>query len=144
MKRLPEDQASFLAPTRKSNQPFTPKKSFDDFPAASVGFTSGGRADESCPTCDINDDACYAKKLVFSDNSGLIEKYFVKFNSQGHMFDPWGPMMEGTQSKFDKWHGKPQWEFLEINKRAFEFYKTFLQTRNKAWKQNAEREVNNG
>lgn len=152
MRTLPRDMKDFLAPAKKSENidGYEPKKAFQESTISSVGYTLGGDPNKKCPECTITlDDGkdnpdCYAKRIAYNGEKGVVEKYFVKFGIDGFMFDPWGPFSEGSQSKFARLHGRPTWNFREVNKKVFEYYITFLQTRNKAWKVNAEREVTNG
>jgi len=145
MKVLPKDIDSFIAPAQKQGVSRNSKGIAQvvevEKVVQEIGFTVGGDPSLPCPTCEINSKDCLAKKVTFDGPSGLREKFFVKSGVDGILFDPWGIMSEGSQSKFDKLRGKQSWEFKSVPKRAFEFYKTFLQTRNIAWKVNAEREV---
>lgn len=149
MKVLPKDVNSYLAPCKNIKEhKFEPDATFNDKPVSELGFTSGGDPEVPCPICEtILEDGsenpnCFAKRISFNSEDGIKEKYFVKVGLNGFMFDPWG-VNEGHQNKYAKLHGKPAWSFAEVNSRSFEFYKTFLQTRNRAWKNNAEREIKN-
>ena len=150
MQKLPKKMEQYLAPARKTEAKFNPTKTFEQSPVSEVGYTSGGNPSDPCPQCDVrqadgNDNySCYAKRVAFDGENGIVEKYFIKFGIDGFTFDPWGGFSEGSANKYAKLHGRPSWVFKEVNKRAFEFYKSFLQTRNKAWKNNAEREITNG
>ena len=93
-------------------------------------------------TIDPEDKNCYAKKAVIAKQGGGNRfKHYVKFGIDGKMFDPWGMFSEGTQGKYAKRYGKSQWSFREVSEKCFSFYNKFLQSRNKAWLTNAEREV---
>jgi hypothetical protein len=149
MEKLPNDVSKYIAPAKKNKEVDIQQAFNNDEPLTEVGFTLGGNPEVNCPKCptkleDGSDNPnCFAKKVKFSTTVGVIEKYFIKTGLDGFMFDPWGPRSEGLQDRYARLQGKPIWTFSEVNKRAFEFYKTFLQTRNRAWKINAEREVNN-
>lgn len=116
-----------------------------------IGYTSSKSPDKDelghyvfreLNTIDVENKYCYAKKIIIKkENGGERYKYFVKFGIDGAMFDPWGMFSEGTQDRYAKRYGKSQWSFREVNEKCFSFYNKFLQSRNKAWLTNAEREV---
>ena len=68
-------------------------------------------------------------------------KYYAKRGRHGKLFNPIGMYSEGMASKRLGHAGKLEWRFIEIKKRAFEFYRDFLKTRNLAYLNNAEREL---
>lgn len=148
MKVLPNDINSYIAPSKKSNDDrvYHAEDAFSREPLAEVGYAAGGNPEVPCPVCNIYLDekskienpACLAKKLSFGGENGVREKYYVRIEPRGLLFDPWGSSQMSLQNSKNK-----EWKFVEVNKRSFEFYRTFLQTRNKAWKLNAERELNN-
>lgn len=149
---LPRDMKDYLAPAKISvnSQDYEPKKAFEASVVSSVGYTSGGDPNKDCPECKIvlddgkDNPDCYAKRVAYNAEKGIKEKYMVKFGIDGFMFDPWGPFSEGSQNRHARLHGQATWKFREVSKKVFEFYITFLQTRNRAWKINAEREISNG
>lgn len=145
MKVLPKNVKDYIAPAQQATDEatFDPGVELKETETISVGFTAGGNPDIACPTCDADSKECFAKKVTINSKNGLRDVYYVKVGQNGVAFDPWGTFSEGSQHKFAKIQGKNVWNFVETNKRAFEFYKTFLQTRNKAWKINAEREMVN-
>jgi len=72
---------------------------------------------------------------------GNRAKYYAKRGRHGKLFNPIGMYSEGMASKRLGHAGKLEWRFIEIKKRAFEFYRDFLKTRNLAYLNNAEREL---
>jgi len=145
MKVLPDNPNDYLAPSKKTDaQKYDAREALESASSTSIGFTSGGNPEQPCPTCEVDSPDCYAKKVTIdSPKFGLRDEYYIKVGPNGVAFDPWGTFTEGSQNKFAKIQGKAMWNFVQTSKRAFEFYKTFLQTRNRAWKINAEREMVN-
>jgi hypothetical protein len=146
MKGLPVDRNSYISPSKK-NTPLKEETQEVKDKEGVYGFTSGGNPELPCPTCEVllangkpNPD-CLAMKIV---NNKLQEKFYVKVGVHGALFDPWGIFSEGTQNKYANLHGRPVWQFHQVNKKVFDLYKIYLQTRNQVWKINAERELNNG
>ena len=91
---------------------------------------------------DPGHDECYAKLVVIKrSEDNYYSKYFIKIGVDGQIFNPWGMFSEGTQGQFNKVLGKPEWNFTEVKEKCFEFYIKFLQSRNNAWLNNAEREI---
>ena len=110
----------------------------------SVGYTDGKDEEGKNITIALDKNECDDKMVTIAGESGLRYKYYVKFGVSGSMFNPWGLVSEGTQSRYAKHAGKAAWEFKKANKKSFRFYLTFLRTRNSAWLNNAEREVRDG
>jgi N-acetylmuramoyl-L-alanine amidase CwlA len=105
--------------------------------------SSGKYVFENPKEIDIKSDKCYAKEVTFRNGEGKErQRFYIKHNSLGNMFNPWGMFDEGTQSQYDKNRGKLSWSFKEVSKECFEFYSRFLQSKNNAWLKNAEREIN--
>lgn len=91
---------------------------------------------------DSSDKKCYAKKKLIKKNDGSENyKYYIKTGVEGFVFNPWGMFDEGTEGNYARNRGRSKWSFSEVNKKCFDFYIRFLQSRNKAWLSNAEREV---
>ena len=103
---------------------------------SSIGYTADGEI-------DVDHSKCYAKKITIQSKSGTKEKFYVKYDNKGFMYDPWGLYTEGTEEK--KLYGdKPTWSFRKVGERPFSYYMDYLKTRNKAWLRNAEREATSG
>lgn len=113
----------------------------ETFEGESVGYTTTPASMEETMTCGVDESVCYAKKL--KTENGVV-RYYVKTDSQGHLFDPWGSRSEGTQNKFESTVGQNKWTFKEVKIKAFDYYLMFLKSKNHAWKLNAEREHRNG
>lgn len=89
----------------------------------------------------IKDDSnsnILAKKIVRVDNT---IKYMVKLNNNGKIYNPISIYGEEKQSTFLDSICKTSDKFIEVNIKVFESYIQFLKTKNKAWLQNAEREI---
>ena len=82
-------------------------------------------------------DAC-AKKIITDKST----KFYIKTGIYGKVYDPIGLYSEGTSAKFLARAGKKAWEFKQVNSKVFDMYLSFLRTKNKAWLNNAERELN--
>lgn len=68
--------------------------------------------------------------------------YYIKVNHQGKLYNPKGLFSEGSHSKFLSKLGKPEWKFTKVNAKVFDMYLNFLKTKNVAWLNNAQREMN--
>lgn len=79
-------------------------------------------------------DAC-AKRV--SGERGFT--YFIKRAHDGKFLNPIGLYEENRHSA--RRLGQDLFNFKQVPKKAFEFYVKFLKTKNRAWLQNAEREV---
>jgi hypothetical protein len=72
---------------------------------------------------------------------GKRTKYYAKRGRHGRLYNPLGMFSEGMAAKRLGHAGRLEWRFIEIGKRAFEFYRDFLRTKNIAYLHNAEREL---
>ena len=106
------------------------------------GYTYSRHKRKEPEPIDESHKDCFCKITSIKIESNKIKKkYHIKAGPDGILFDPWGMFSEGTQSKVLRYHGKPQWEFKEVNEKCFEFYKNFLKYRNNSWLKNAQREI---
>ena len=69
-------------------------------------------------------------------------RYYIKVGTYGKIYNPIGLYSEGQNTKFISKIGRKQFEFKEVNQKVFDFYINFLSTKNIAWLNNAERELN--
>lgn len=113
----------------------------EEFEGEAIGYTITPATMEENLTCEVNEPECFAKKL--KTENGVV-RYYVKVDTQGNLFDPWGARTEGTQNKFESTIGQNKWTFREVKIKAFNYYLMFLKSKNRAWKLNAEREYRNG
>ena len=90
------------------------------------------------PRLDKESDKVFAKKIVSNNKS----KFYIKVGTYGKIYNPIGLYSEGTENKFLSKIGKKAWEFKEVNNKIFDMYISFLRTKNIAWINNAEREMN--
>jgi len=80
----------------------------------------------------------YAKIVIVNQGD---PRYSIRRDAQGNFYDPLGLYSEGRHNKMTHHTQVRQWEWVETNKRAFEYYMRYLQTRNKAHFTNAQREA---
>ena len=86
-----------------------------------------------------NDNLAFAKTKISATG---LQKYYIKSEGSGRLFNPVGLFQEGTQDKYKRGAGNVRmWEFREVNKKAFTYYVKFLTTKNTAFLSNAEREI---
>lgn len=93
--------------------------------------------DDNNPILHSDGPNVLAKKTV----SDTKTRYFIKVGPYGKIYNPIGLFTEGRGNKFLKRSGKPEWEFREVNSRVFDFYSSFLRTKNIAHINLAEREM---
>jgi len=88
------------------------------------------------PVCDSPEKAL-AKTTVRQQTY-----YYVKISHDGKLYNPKGLFSEGSHAKFLSKLGKPQWRFVKVSSKVFDMYLNFLKTKNVAWLNNAQREMN--
>tara|TARA_R110002020_G_C16157627_1_gene763130 strand:- start:625 stop:1014 length:390 start_codon:yes stop_codon:yes gene_type:complete len=88
---------------------------------------------------EIEEDAAAAYAKVIRVNGRAT--YYVKQNKYGRLYNPSGMYSEGNESKQLRHAGRPNWVFRDVNKKVFDYYLKFLETKNEAWLNNAEREL---
>ena len=94
----------------------------------------GGKSDKT------EEKECYAKSQKYTNQQGLERlSYYIKSGRDGSLFNPWGMYTEGTESK--SFGSESYWKFKAVSKKCFDFYLRFLESRNKSWILNAEREI---
>jgi hypothetical protein len=91
------------------------------------------------PRANEENNAVVAKSVQV-DNKPL--RYYIKVGTYGKIYNPIGLYSEGQNTKFLSKIGRKQFEFKEVNKQIFDLYVNFLATKNLAWLNNAERELN--
>lgn len=77
----------------------------------------------------------FAKKVL----TGSRYNYFIKRSHDGKFLNPIGLYDENRHQA--RRLGQDLFTYKQVNRKAFEFYVKFLKTKNRAWLQNAEREV---
>jgi len=90
------------------------------------------------PIANSESKKVLAKKVEYENRT----KYYIKVGTYGKIYNPIGLYSEGHANKFLSKIGKKAFEFQEVNPKAFDFYLSFLRTKNLAWLNNAEREMN--
>lgn len=81
-----------------------------------------------------------AAKTSTTDNHPT--RYYIKTGTYGKIYNPIGLYSEGKNTKFLSKIGRKQFEYKEVNQKVFDLYTNFLKTKNIAWLNNAEREMN--
>lgn len=93
--------------------------------------------DNDIPGINENETAkIFAKKVQRSN--GTI-KYLIRFDKNGKMFNPVSIYGNKDLSLLENLSRNNK-QFKEVNKKVFDLYGKFLQTKNTAWLYNAERE----
>lgn len=90
------------------------------------------------PRCDKETADVCAKKITNQSST----KFYIKTGTYGKIYNPIGMFSEGTGAKFLARAGKKAWNFKQVNSKVFDMYISFLKTKNSAWLNNAERELN--
>lgn len=95
--------------------------------------------DDGRPRSKTENNVVVAKS-VQTDNKPF--RYYIKVGTYGKIYNPIGLYSEGQNTKFLSKIGRKQFEFKEVNQKVFDLYVNFLTTKNLAWLNNAERELN--
>lgn len=90
------------------------------------------------PRCNTETSEVCAKKVTTQSST----KFYIKTGVYGKIYNPIGMFSEGTATKFLARAGKKAWNYKQVNSKVFDMYISFLKTKNKAWLNNAERELN--
>lgn len=79
--------------------------------------------------------------MLFEGTTGLV--YKVKMDKSGHIYNPIndGSSFDYGLNKTDKVTKGPKFVYREVNKKTFDLYIKFLQTRYDSWLLAAEREL---
>jgi hypothetical protein len=85
-----------------------------------------------------NDTKILAKKIVREDNT---VRFSIKLGSNGKMYNPVSIYGEEKTSNFLDRICRNTNKFRDVNAKAFDLYIKFLKTKNTAWLNNAEREM---
>ena len=89
------------------------------------------------PRCNTETSEVCAKKVTNQSST----KFYIKAGVYGKIYNPIGMFSEGTAAKFLARAGKKAWDYKQVNFKVFDMYVSFLKTKNKAWLNNAEREL---
>ena len=84
-----------------------------------------------------NDRRVYAVKIVTDDYT----RYLVRFDVHGQLDNPKNILNQPVKGSFHERYGKPAWSFVKVGEQAFDYYITFLRTKNELWLTNAAREI---
>lgn len=85
---------------------------------------------------EFRDEAC--AKINISNGKVY---YYIKRNNHGRFLNPIGIYDEFRHLKTMKHAGRPEFRYDPVNKKVFELYLNFLQTKNSSWLINSEREA---
>ncbi len=88
---------------------------------------------------EVEEDSpdAYAKQVRVNNKI----RYYVKQDTYGRLYDPNGMYSENRQQKQLRHAGRPNWVFRDVEKKVYDYYLKFLETKNGAWLSNAEREL---
>lgn len=78
-------------------------------------------------------------KETFAKN--INGKYFVKIGLDNRVYNPLGLFSEGRANKVLAKIGKNEFNFKRVNSKVFDLYLSFLRSKNIAWLNNANREL---
>lgn len=84
------------------------------------------------------DGKLMAEKVVYKDGRST---FYVRVGTYGKLYNPIGMFTEGRIKKYLAKFGKKEWTMKKVNPKVFQFYVSFLRTKNLAWFNNAEREM---
>lgn len=90
------------------------------------------------PIVSDDNDKALAKKITINGKN----KFYIKIGAYGRIYNPIGMFSEGKSNKFLTQSGKKAWDYREVNGKVFDMYLSFLKTKNIAWLNNAQREIN--
>ena len=93
-----------------------------------IGMHSYKDDDELPMTDDIT--KAFAKKRIILNKT--TPRYFIKIGAYGKPLDPMGMYSENQFNKFSTKSGKNLFEFKEVNEKTFNYYTSFLKTKNKS------------
>lgn len=93
--------------------------------------------EEEYPRVKEDSKDIYAKSVSYNGK----EKYYIKVGVYGKIFNPFGMFSEGKANKFLSKIGKDEFQMKQVNPNVFGFYINFLRTKNTAWLNNAQREL---
>ena len=94
---------------------------------------------ESLEEVDEKDSSVCAKAVVVGDRTKYYKYYLKQERRSGYLYNPKG-MYSGASKRRDT-AGQSQWKFRQVNEKVFNMYLKFLETKNEAWLNNAEREL---
>ena len=95
--------------------------------------------DNNRPRSKDENNKVVAKTITTEDKPA---RYYIKVGTYGKIYNPIGLFSEGNNTKFLSKIGRKEFEFKEVNQKVFDLYVNFLSTKNTAWLNNAERELN--
>jgi len=110
---------------------------YDDYDESGYPRLFNLQKGENAPIVPAEDrDEAYAKRIV-SDNG--VQRYYVKTGRNAQFYNPIGLYDEGRHKKVTL--GISEWQYSEVNKKAFLLYLDFLKTKNVRHLKQAEREA---
>ena len=94
---------------------------------------------ESLEEVDEKDSSVCAKAVVAGDRAKYYKYYLKQERRSGYLYNPKGMYSEASKRRDSS--GQSQWKFRQVNEKVFNMYIKFLETKNEAWLNNAEREL---
>ena len=85
-----------------------------------------------------DDNKLMAEKITYTDGR---QAFYVRVGTYGKLYNPIGMYSEGRLKKYMAKFGKKEWTLKKVNPKVFQLYVSFLKTKNVAWFNNAEREM---
>lgn len=106
-------------------------------------YTLKGMEDttDSDHNCRLNSEVpnkVFAKKLYRDDNT---HRFYIRVGNNGKLYNPVSIYGEEKTNTFLDRVCKDGVKFREVNQKIFDLYLNFLNTKNIAWFNNAEREI---
>jgi|APCry1669189000_1035189.scaffolds.fasta_scaffold93619_2 hypothetical protein len=122
---------------------FRSKKNNNNSNFTNEFYTIKGMEDTIDPNnnCRLNHEIpnkVFAKKLYREDNT---HRLYIRVGSNGKLYNPTSIYGEEKINTFLDRVCKDGIKFKEVNQKIFDFYLNFLNTKNIAWLNNAEREI---
>jgi hypothetical protein len=104
-------------------------------------FTLSGMEDfldtEDYPRAKVESDSVFAKRTKRKNGT---TKYTIRLSNTGKLYNPVSILGQETNNSFLNRVCRSNNKFAEVNQKVFNWYVKFLQTKNVAWLNNAERE----
>jgi hypothetical protein len=102
-----------------------------------IGYTTSGNIAKAPPIVDVDDEKCYAKKVVTENH----EKFYIKGTRSGDLFNPFDSMESDRQKRLMGKIGDGGYTFVSISDVGFRNYLEFLRSNNSLYYTRAVREL---
>lgn len=91
------------------------------------------------PRISSESDNRVLAKIKYKSNNK--EKYLIKIDNNKKLYNPMSPLSENRENQLLNQYMESSNTFMEVSKKVFDYYLTFLRTSNPSWIHNAEREA---